>query len=168
VGRLTGLGSFVVIAAGLLLALRALHVAVPLFFPETQSGPFALTSLDQVKRHAGFAPIVPAYRPQALGERPASLTVIRRQPPTFVIVWRGPSSYLSVTQRQNGPMPAHPATARPLEDVRDSTWWVDGANQHLVLRRGEFWLEVETDLPSRDLQRIADTLEPYRERPTRR
>ena len=58
-------------------------------------------------------------------------------------------------------MPAHPATAEPLLDVPDSTWWRDGPRLHLVLKRDEFWVEVDTDLPSRDLKRIADTLTPY-------
>jgi hypothetical protein len=163
--RLSGLGSFVLIAAVVLLGLRGLHVGVPMFFPETRPGPFALTSLNEVKRHAGFSPIVPAYRPQALGERPTRLIVTRRDPPTFLIEWRGPASYLSVTQRQGGTMPAHPPAAVPMPDVRDSTWWTEGPRQHLVLKRGDFWLDIETDLPPRDLRRIADTLEPYRETP---
>ncbi len=137
--RLTGLGSFALIAAGVLLALRLLHVGVPLFFPDTRPGPFALTSLDEVRRRVGFAPLVPAYRPAALGDRPS----------------------LSLTQRRGGAVPAHPATGQPLPDVTDSTWWRDGPRLRLVLKRGEFWIEVETDLPSRDLKRIADTLTPY-------
>ncbi len=76
------------------------------------------------------------------------------------IVWRG-ERYLSLTQRRGGAVPAHPATGQPLPDVTDSTWWRDGPRLRLVLKRGEFWIEVETDLPSRDLKRIADTLTPY-------
>jgi len=158
--RLTGLGSFALIAAGVLLALRLLHVGVPLFFPDTRPGPFALTSLDEVRRRVGFAPLVPAYRPAALGDRPSSLTVSLSPQPTFVIVWRG-ERYLSLTQRRGGAVPAHPATGQPLPDVTDSTWWRDGPRLRLILKRGEFWIEVETDLPSRDLKRIADTLTPY-------
>jgi hypothetical protein len=158
--RLTGLGSFALITTGVLLVLRLLHVGVPLFLPDTRPGPFKLTSLNDVRPRVGFAPLVPAYRPAALGDRPASLSVSLSPQPTFVIIWRG-EHYLSVTQRLGGSMPAHPAAGQPLPDVIDSTWWRDGPLLHLVLKRGEFWIEVETDLPSRDLKRIADTLTPY-------
>jgi len=158
--RLTGLGRFALITGGVLLALRLVHVGVPLFFPDTRPGPFTLASLDEVQRRVGFAPLLPAYRPAALGQRQSSLTVILSPQPTFVIVWRG-ERYLSLTQRQGGPMPAHPPISRPLVGVEDSTWWLDGALRHLVLRRGEFWIEVETDLPVGDLKRLADTLTPY-------
>jgi len=158
--RLTGLGSFALIVAGVLLVLRLVHVGVPVFFPDTRPGPFTLTSLDDVRGRVGFAPLVPAYRPAALGDRPSRLTVFLSPQPTFVIVWRG-EHYLSVTQRQGGAMPAHPATSQPLPDVTDSTWWRDGPQHRMVLKRGEFWIEVATDLPLRDLKRIADTLRPY-------
>ena len=159
-GRLSGLGSFALIAAAMLLGLRVLHVGVPLFFPDTRPGPLALGSLDDVRRRVGFAPLVPAYHPVALGDRPSTLTVALTPRPTFVIAWRG-EHYLSLTQRRGGAMPAHPSTAEPLPDVSDSTWWRDGPLLHLILRRDEFWIEVETDLPSRDLKRIADTLTPH-------
>ena len=159
-GRLTGLGSFVLIIAGVLLVLRLLHAGIPLLFPDTRPGPFTLTSLDEVRRRVGFAPLVPAYRPAALGERPSRLTVWLSPQPTFVIVWRG-ERYLSVTQRRGGAMPAHPAAGQPLPGVADSMWWRDGPLHRLVLKHGEFWVEVETDLPSRDLKRVADTLYPY-------
>lgn len=160
-GRLTGLGSFIVVAAALLLVLRTLHLGVPLFFPDTRPGPFTLASLDEVRRRAGFAPLVPGYRPATLGDRPSSLTVTATPRPTFVIVWHGAEHRLSITQRRGGAMPPHPPTSRPLAGVADSTWWLDGSTNHLVLRRGDLWVEVETDLPSRDLRRIADTLRPY-------
>lgn len=159
-GRLTGIGSFILITGGILLVLRLLHVGLPLFLPDTRPGPFALASLDEVRRRVGFAPLLPAYRPAALGDRPSSLTVSLSPYPTFVIVWRG-EQHLSVTQRRGGAMPAHPATAQPLAGVADSTWWRDGPVHRLILKREEFWIEVETDLPSRDLKRIADTLTPY-------
>lgn len=158
--RLRGLGSFVLIAAGVFLVLRVAHVGVPLFFPETRPGPFSLASLEEVRGRAGFAPLIPAYRPADLGPRPASLTVTLSPQPTLVIRWRG-DRQLSVTQRRGGAMPPHPPASRPLPDVEDSTWWREGALHRLILRRGEFWIEVETDLPARDLKRIADTLHPY-------
>jgi hypothetical protein len=157
--RLKGLGSFALIAAAILVGLRVLHVGIPLLFPETRPGPFVLASLDEVRRRGGFTPLVPAYRPVALGERPPSLALTLSPRPTLVMRWQG-ERRLSVTQRWGGAMPAHPRGALPLPDVEDSTWWREGAVHHLVLRRGEFWIEVETDLPARDLKRIADTLYP--------
>ena len=108
--RLTGLGRFALITLGVLLGLRALHLGVPLFFPETRPGPFTLASLDEVQRRVGFAPLVPAYRPAALGDRPSRLTVTLSPQPTFVIAWRG-ERHLSVTQRRGGARPVPPASS---------------------------------------------------------
>jgi hypothetical protein len=160
VARLRGLGSFLLIAGAALLLLRGVHLGVPLFFPETQPGPFVLGSLDEVRRRAGFAPLVPAYRPESLGERPASITVSLSPHPTFVIVWRG-EHYLRLTQWRGGAEPAYPPASQPLPGAPASAWWEEGSRRHLVLRHGELWVTVETDLPSRDLGRIADTLRPY-------
>jgi hypothetical protein len=158
--RVKDLVSFVLILAGMLLALRAVHVVVPMLFADSRSGPVSLTRLEDVQRHAGFAPLVPAYRPEALGERPAQLTVTRAPYPTFSIVWRG-ERYLALTQRRGGASPSHPATSVELADVPGSLWWWDGGAHHLVLRRDDFWIVIETDLPQRDLRRIADTLRPF-------
>jgi hypothetical protein len=158
--RLKGLGSFLVIAAALVIGLRALHVGVPLIFPDTRPGPFALSSLDDARRLTGFAPLVPGYHPVSLGTRAASLTVTRSPYPTLVAVWRG-ERRLSITEQLGGPMPDHPPAAQPLADVADSLRWSDGTGHRLLLRRGELWVTVETDLPSRDLKRLADTLRPY-------
>ncbi len=159
-GRLKGLASFLLVAAGVLLALRVLHLGVPLVVPGTRPGPFAAESLEEARRHLGFAPLVPAYRPVTLGAGPPSLTVTLGPYPTFLAVWRG-EHHLTITQRRGGPMPAHPPTSQALTGVADSRWWREGAVHHLVLRRGEFWVVVETDLPWRDLRRLADTLGPY-------
>src|SRR3972149_5506613 len=91
---------------------------------------------------------------------PPSLTVSLSPSPTFVIVWRGEPP-LSVSQRRGGAMPAHPPTGQPLAGVADSTWWRDGSVHRLGLKRDEFWIEGETDLPFRALKRTADTLPPY-------
>jgi hypothetical protein len=158
--RLKGLGSFVVIATIVLVALRALHVGVPLFVPGARPGPFTLASLDDVPRYAGFAPIVPAYHPASLGDRPASITVWLSPRPTVAIVWSGEHTLL-LTEHQGGEMPNHAAISQPFTDVPDSLWWQDGARCHLVLKRGELWIEMETDLDERDLRRFADTLSRY-------
>lgn len=158
-GRLRGLGSFFLVAAGALLLARVIHIGVPLFFPETRPGPFALTSLAEVERRAGFVPLVPAYRPETLGSEPPTLTLRLGPSPTLEVVWRGEHS-LRIVERDGGAGPDHPPFARPLEDIPESIGWQEGARRHLVLRRGNLWLEVETDLPARDLRRIADTLGP--------
>ena len=155
--RLKGLGSFVVIAAVTFGGLRGMHVVAPLFVPNARPGPFALERLADVARYAGFAPVVPAYRPASLGERPSSLTVWLSPRPTFVVTWKGEHS-LSLMQRRGGPAPDHPPTSQPLAGVLDSLWWQDGALCHLVLKHGDFWIEMTTDLDERELKRFADTL----------
>jgi hypothetical protein len=155
--RLKGLGSFVVIAVVIFAGLRGLHVVVPLFVPNARPGPFTPAGLEDVSRYAGFAPVVPAYRPASLGDRPASLTVWLSPRPTFAITWTGEHS-LSLIQRQGGSMPDHPPTSQPLSGVPESQWWQDGPRCHLVLKHREFWIEITTDLEPRELRRFADTL----------
>jgi hypothetical protein len=156
--RLTGLRSFVLIAAAVFAVLRLAHLAVPLVFPETRQGPVAIASLDEVRQRAGFAPILPAYRPAFLGERPASLTITLSPHPTLVVVWRGNDHELSVTQQRGGPMPHLPPLSRPFEDVADAVWWTSGSRLHLVVPRGAFWIHIETSLSARELRRLVDTL----------
>jgi hypothetical protein len=156
-GRLKGLGSFVVTATIVLVGLRGLHVGVPLFVPNTRPGPFALASLDDVQRVAGFRPLVPGYHPASLGDRPSGITVWLSPQATAAIVWTGEHT-LSLTERLGGAMPAHAAIAQPMPDVPDSLWWQDRSRCHLVLKRGDLWIEMETDLGERDLRRFADTL----------
>lgn len=144
----------------MLVVLRVLHVGTPLFFPGTRPGPVAVASLDDARRRAGFAPLVPAYRPASLGERPVSLTVTLQPEPRVAIVWQG-EQHLSLVQRRGGGAPDHPPVSRPLAGVPDSLWWMEGSRHHLVLKRGELWVDMVTDLPSRDLKRLADTLRPY-------
>lgn len=156
--RLKGLLSFALIAAGVLLVLRLAHVAVPFLFPETRQGPIAVASLDEARRRVGFAPILPAYHPAALGDRPTSISVLLSPVPTVIVVWRAGDEYLSVTQRRGGSKPDHPPLAEPLTDVPDSTWWMAGSQNHLIIWRVGFWIEMATSLPARDLKRFADTL----------
>lgn len=156
-GRLKGLGSFVLVAAAAVLLLRAAHLVLPVFFPGTRPGPIAVASLDEARRRLGFPPFVPAYRPASLGERPPRLVVKLGPEPSFEAVWRG-QQFLSVTQRRGGPRPHHPPISQPLAGVPGSTWWMLEGRHHLIFKKGDFWLEVVTDLSLRDLRRIADTL----------
>jgi hypothetical protein len=155
--RLKGLLSFAVIAAGVLLALRLLHLALPVVFPETRQGPIAVLDWDEARRRAGFAPIVPAYHPSSLGDRPTSISVLLSPEPAILVVWRQGAEYLSLTQRRT-PKPETPPLATPLPDVPDSLWWMAGSQNHLVVWRVGFWIEMSTSLPARDLKRFADTL----------
>lgn len=159
--RLKALASLLVITAAVLLVLRGLHLAVPIVFPETRQGPIAVARLEDVRRQVGFAPILPAYRPAILGDHPGDMTIQLSPVPTFRTVWRGEDHDLTLTQRRGGPDPVMPPLARPLDDVPDAMWWIAGGRSHLVLRRDEFWIELDTSLPSRELRRFADTLRAY-------
>jgi hypothetical protein len=158
--RLKGLGSFLVIAAGVLIALRALHAGVPLFVPGARPGPFVFAALDDVRPQMGFAPLVPAYRPAVLGERPVEIAGWFAPEPTVRIAWRG-DRMLIVTQHRGGERPGHPPVARELAGHAGSRWWQDGPVARLVLERAGIRVSIETDLPVRDLRRLADTLTPY-------
>jgi len=130
--RLKGLRSFAFIAAGVLIGLRLVHVGVPALFPGTRQGPVAVATLDEARRRVGFGPIVPAYHPSALGDRPTSISVILSPVPTVIVVWRQGPEYLSVTQTRGGEKPNHPPLATPLADVADSTWWTAGSGNHVT------------------------------------
>jgi hypothetical protein len=156
--RLKGLLSFALIAAAVLVLLRLLHVGAPILFPETRQGPMAVASLAEARQRLGFAPIVPAYHPASLGDKPTSISVVLSPDPTVIIVWRQGGESLSLVQRRGGSPPDHPPLAEPLADVPDSTWWMAGSQNHLVLWRVGYWIEITTTLPARDLKRFADTL----------
>jgi len=141
--RLRGLGGFAVITTFVMLSLRLVHVALPVVFPSTRVGPIEVASLDGVQRLIGFAPILPAYRPASLGDQPVRMIVMFSPRPTFTITWRADGQFLTVTQRQGGARPETPPIS---------------PNHHLVVRRGEFWIEIETSLSAGELQRFADTL----------
>jgi hypothetical protein len=160
VARLKGIGSFLVIAAGVLIALRGLHAGVPLVVPGARPGPFTFAALDEVSVRMGFAPLVPAYRPASLGERPVEIAGWFAPEPTVRIVWQG-ERRLAVTQHRGGDPPARPPVARELAGHPGSRWWEDGVGVRLVLERDGIWVSIETDLPVRDLRRLADTLTQY-------
>ena len=162
--RLRDVWSFLVIVAVVFGALRLVHVAVPLMLADTRPGPFDLESLDEVQSRVGFSPLVPAYRPAVLGERPARLSGAQSPYASVVMAWKG-ERYLVVSERRGGQAPDHPPTSRPLTAVADSLWWSERGVHHLILRRDDLWISMETDLPSGDLRRLADTLTPYRARP---
>jgi hypothetical protein len=159
--RLRGLSSFVVIAAVVLAGLRAGRLAVPVRLPGTRQGPIAVASLDEAGRRAGFAPIVPAYHPASLGAEPTSISVLLSPEPTVIVIWRQGDEYLSITERRGGPRPDAPPLAQPLAEVPDSSWWMAGSQNHLIVRRAGYWIEMATSLPARDLKRFADTLTQY-------
>jgi len=159
--RLKGFGSFALITVAVLLGLRLLHLATPVVFPTTRLGPIDVTSFDDARRLVGFAPMVPAYRPATLGDRPVSMTVSLSPRPTFQISWRAADQFLIVTQRQGGSRPAESPVSEPLLDVPNSAWWMDHGQAHLVLERGDFWIEIQTSLSTGELRRFADTLSQF-------
>ncbi len=158
---LKGVASFVVITATVFVVLRGVHLAVPVVFPETRQGPIVVERLEDVRHQVGFAPILPAYRPAILGDHPGDITIQFSPVPTFRMVWRGQEDDLTLTHRRGGPHPAMPPLARPLEGVPDAMWWMAGGRSYLVLKRDDFWIELDTSLPSRELRRFADTLTAY-------
>lgn len=159
--RLRGVFSLVIITAGVMGVLRVAHVGIPLIVPEARQGTLTLAGLDEVRPLAGFAPLVPAYRPSRLGASPAAMTFSYHPHPTFRIVWQAADEYLAVTQQHFGPKPVHPPLAQPLEGIPGSTWWTDGARSQVILARGEFWILIDTNLPAREVIRFVDTLTPY-------
>ena len=159
--RLKGLASFVVIALVVLALVRAAHLAVPVLFPATRTGPISVASLDEVVRVAGFSPVVPAYHPAALGDRPTSITVVLSPTPTVIVAWRTHEAYLSITQRRGGPRPSAPPLATPLVDLPDSVRWSSGSENHALVWRVGYWIEIVTSLPDQDLKRFIDTLTQY-------
>lgn len=159
--RLKALRSFAFVTVGVFVALRVLHVSVPLVFPETRLGPVTVARLEDVRGQVGFAPYLPAYRPAALGDTPSSMRVWLSPVPAFEIVWRGGDHDLSLRQQRGGPRPLHPVLGRPMTGVPDSTWWMSGGRNHLILSRDGFWIALDTSLPERELRRFADTLTPY-------
>jgi len=156
--RLTGLGSFALITTAVLFTLRLLHLATPIVFPSTRVGPIELTSLEDVARRVGFRPMVPAYRPASLGDRPVRIVVWLSPRPMFQVTWRSGDQFVTVTQRQGGPGPPASRGGGPLGDGPDWQWGMDDTRCHLVLGRGAFWIEVETSLSQGELRRFADTL----------
>ncbi|MBK9238836.1 MAG: hypothetical protein IPL75_00950 [Acidobacteria bacterium] len=158
--RLKGLRTFLLITGVVALGLRLLHTALPVAFPETRQGPIRVERLEDVRRLAGFTPLIPGYRPATLGTGPVSMQVWLSPSPTFEVVWQQGDQYLSVTQRRGGQKPAHPPLAAALGGVPGSTWWMEGSRHHVLLERGEFWVEIETSLPEGELRRFADTLAP--------
>ncbi len=159
--RVKGLGSFAVITVLVLLSLRLVHVATPVMFPSTRIGPIEIASLDDVRRLTGFAPVTPAYRPATLGAKPVRMTVILSPRPTFTISWREGESFLTVIQHQGGARPDTSPLSQPLRDVPDSIWWTEGATNHVVIQRGDFWITLETSLSTGELRRFVDTLSGY-------
>ena len=159
--RLKGVGSFVAITLLVLGSLRAVHVVTPLLFPATRLGPIDVRDLGEVRRLAGFTPLLPAYRPSRLGAAPESMQVTLSPRPTFRVTWRAGRDVLTVAQYQGGSRPAQSPVSESLIDVPDSEWWMDGDLCHLVLERGAFWVEIQTSLSPAELKRFADTLSPF-------
>jgi hypothetical protein len=103
VDRVKGLGSFALVAVAVLIALRIVHLAVPLVFPSTRLGPIIVATMDEARDQLGFAPIVPTYRPASIGDKPIRITVVFS--PT-------PHPHRRVAKRQRLPVP-HAAARRP-------------------------------------------------------
>jgi hypothetical protein len=156
---LRGVGRFVIVLGVVLAVLRLAHLGVPLVVADARPGPFVLAGLDEVAARVGFVPIEPAYHPVTLGDRPTSIAAWLVPRPTVEIVWQA-DRFLSVTEHRGGSMPDHPPVSQPLDGVPDSRWWQQDGRSYLVVRHGTLWITLVTDLPTRDLHRMVDTLTP--------
>jgi hypothetical protein len=154
--------SLAVVLAVLGVLLRLVHVGVPLFYPKVLQGPFSLGDVGEVEEYAGFSPLVPFFRPQQLGLRPAYVTVFRRPVPRVVVFWQG-EHFLLLEQRRGGEPPVVAADAEALAVPGGARWWRQGRTRHVVTRRGGLWVELRSDLDDASVRRIVETLRPYRE-----
>ena len=165
-GRLKGITSLLVIAGVFFLALRALHLLVPAFYPQVLAGPFSVEEIGAVEQYTGFEPLMPFYRPQGLGREPVHITAERRPRPRVTVFWHG-DHFLYLEERAivgaSDRRPRTPGNARPFEALEDGVRWSEGETLHAVGRRGDVWVTLRTDLPEEDLRRIAETLRPYGE-----
>jgi hypothetical protein len=159
-GRLKGLGSFLLITGAVFLVLRLLHVAIPLLHSGGPTGPVFLDSLDSVAQYTDFSPRIPSYWPEQLGARPDRITVTRRPHPSVEIVWSAERS-IRIREQRSGPVPAYPATAEPFPGHPGSFWWREGDSHRVVLKQDGLWIEVWTDLSIGDLQRVLHSLRTY-------
>lgn len=163
----TGLGSLLVLVCGLALGLRLLHLAIPSLLPEVLPGPFHPERTDEVAALTGWEPWLPFYRPESLGGRPLLITIDRRPSPRVVMRWRG-SHWLELEEHIRGAADP-PIDGEPLDTPFPA--WIWSANGHLRARalptplRGRAneplrALELSTDLPRRDLERLIRSLRP--------
>lgn len=161
-GRLKGFLSLVVIAGVFFLAIRVVHLVVPLFYPPVLAGPFSVEELADVEEYTGFSPLAPFYRPEELGQSPVNITAERRPRPRVTVFWHG-KRFLYLDQRLDGDRPPVPADTRSFPVLEEGVRWLEGETRYAVGKRGEFWVTIRTDLDDEDLRRIAETLRPLEE-----
>lgn len=152
-GRLKGIGSFLLITGVVFLGLRLLHLGIPMFYSGGPTGPVHLDNLADVARYTNFSPSLPTYWPEQLGASPVRITVTRRPTPRVEMVWNAEAS-LTMEQQQGGAPPAYPARAEPFPGQVGSHWWREGELHRVLLQRNELWIEIGTDLPFDDLRRL--------------
>lgn len=165
--RLRGIASLLVIAAVLLVVLRAIHVGIPIFYPRVLRGPFSLGDLAEVEQYTDFPPLVPFFRPQSLGPKPVHVTASRPPHAEVVVFWQG-ERFLYLEERAGAAAPPVPENARTwgLEGpaaAGEHHWWRQGRTIYAVTRRGDLWIELRTDLSDDDARRVLETLRPYPE-----
>jgi len=160
--RIRGVVSFVILATIFFALLRLVHLVVPVFYPGVLSGPFSVDGFEEVEELAGFSPRLPFYRPEVLGTRPVNITVTRRPQPKVVVFWQA-EHFLYLSQRRGGRPLRPPPAAAPLPRHPDALWWREGDTRHVQLQRDDLWIELRTDLPLQDVERLVETLRPYEE-----
>lgn len=151
--RLKGAVSLIAITAGVLLALRLLHLALPIVYPLSNPGPFVLDRVEQVAPYAGFEPYVPFYRPELLGEAPPRIVVTRVEFAQVTMSWSGQHS-LEIVQQLAATRPRVPAAAQPMEGVDEVQWWADGPDTSAMVWRDGVAVALHSDLPREQLRRV--------------
>lgn len=158
--RLKGALALIVTAGAFVLVLRLLHLVVPAFYPSVLSGPFSVQELSQVGEFAGFSPRIPFYHPMPLGSKPVNITVVRRPRATVTVFWHA-ERFLYLSERHGGAAPVPPPNAKPLAGIPDAWQWREGETHHAIVPSGDLWIELRTDLPERDVERVVVSLQPY-------
>ncbi len=151
--RLKGIGSLLAIVIGVLLALRLVHVMLPIVYPLSDPGPFVLDRIEQVGRYAGFEPYVPFYRPELLGTAPPQIVVTRVQEAEVTLSWSGRHS-LVIKQRPAVAKPRAVAAAERVEGIDDAFWWANGATTEAMVWRSGIAISLRSDLPREQLRRV--------------
>lgn len=160
--KLKGLPSLIVIVTVVWLAMRAIHVLLPIIQPEVLTGPFVLESLSEAQAITGFSPPIPLYHPEALGIEPVTILAERRPEAQVTIVWRD-QNFLELVERPAGSPPfSVPEDAELIED-RQVHLWSRGDIVHAAGNVKGVQLSLRTDLTREDAMRVVSTLLPLEE-----
>jgi hypothetical protein len=159
VAGLSSAASFLAILAVALGVLKLGHVGAGVIRPDVVTGAVAVANLDRVERVAGFAPLVPYYRPIGTGIERPEITVTRRELVTVEIAWRS-ANELRLLEWRGERLLSPPPGAASIAPFEESALWSSGGRVDALVRVEGTWVHLTTDLPERDMRRIVATLRP--------